>query len=64
MNTKEEYPKVECSNCGRKVDKEELITVEVSRQTHWNPAEYEGFCDYCIPNKYKNKFPNRYWNGL
>ena len=52
--------KIECLNCQREIEQDEQITIQVSRQTHWEPAEYEDYCDYCISNKYKRKFPNKY----
>ena len=52
--------KVECPHCGKRVYKDDVVEVEVSRQTHWEPAEYEQYCHRCIPARFKYMDRDRY----
>ncbi len=38
-----------CPRCGQRVYRDEILTVQTSRQTHWEPAEYEDCCVLCVP---------------
>lgn len=40
-----------CDNCQRDIDGP-VNAVQVARQTHGSPAEYEQWCDACIGPQY------------
>lgn len=46
-----------CPFCGAACD--EVLEVQTARQTHWSPAEYETFCDACLPARYREKDPDQ-----
>ena len=47
-----------CTECGALCD--ETFELEVARQTHWEPAEYQTFCEHCVPARYREPDPDRY----
>lgn len=44
-----------CAYCGEPVLACDVLVVQTARQTHWNPAEYETFCDKCLPSRYRER---------
>jgi hypothetical protein len=58
MSTNKDY--VICPHCGART--EEIVTLQISRPTHWEPAEYQDYCGACVPVRYReNPDPDEDW---
>lgn len=48
-----------CPYCGAPTLACDVLEVMMARQTHWSPAEYETFCDACLPARYRERDPDQ-----